>query len=172
MDNGLRGGYDLVYNGEGVPRVRYFEATITSPGRAYRFYVIAVNSVGDSPASDLLTAYACEEPSGVAAPTKVAVTQGSVSISWTQPTDDGGCPITSYSILRDGGPSDDAFVEVHGGVVNDNPQLYSYTVTDLPPDILGLQVRFKIRATNQRGAGGTSQDVLAVIIADVPDTPT
>jgi hypothetical protein len=83
MDNGLRGDFELVYNGEGVPTARYFEATTSEPGRPYRFYVIAINSVGESPASDILVAYACEEPSGIEAPTKVAVTQSSVSITWT-----------------------------------------------------------------------------------------
>ena len=77
----------------------------------------------------------------------------------------------SYSILRDSGPSDDTFIEVHADDVNDDPTLNMFTVTDLPVGILGQQVRFKIQAKNLRGSIGASTDVLAVIIADVPETP-
>ena len=60
---------------------------------------------------------------------------------------------------------------MHAADVNDDPTLNSFTVTDLPADILGQQVRFKIQAQNLRGSVGTSSDVLAVIIADVPEAP-
>ena len=43
MDNGLRGDFELVYNGEGVPKAKYYEAMPSEPGRPYRFYVIAIN---------------------------------------------------------------------------------------------------------------------------------
>ena len=73
MDNGLHGDFELVYNGEGVPDVRTFEANGLVTGRPYRFYAVAVNHVGESPASDLVTIYSCEAPSSLAAPTKSAI---------------------------------------------------------------------------------------------------
>jgi hypothetical protein len=83
MDNGAMGDFEMVYNGEGVPQVRYFEAQITDPGRPYRFNVVALNTVGKSTASDTLTAYACDEPSGIDAPIQVAITQTSVAMEWS-----------------------------------------------------------------------------------------
>jgi hypothetical protein len=40
-----------------------------------------------------------------------------IPIMWQAPEDDGGCPITSYAILRDGGPSSPSFQEVHNAEV-------------------------------------------------------
>ena len=51
MDNGLHGDFSLVYDGEGVPTVRSFEATNLVTGHPYRFYVVSINHVGESPIS-------------------------------------------------------------------------------------------------------------------------
>ena len=83
MDNGIHGDFDLVYNGEGVPTVRNFEATGLVTGRPYRFYVVTLNHVGQSPLGEIVTIYACENPSGLAAPEKLDVSKTSVTVKWT-----------------------------------------------------------------------------------------
>jgi len=65
MDNGLHGDFSLVYDGEGAPTVRSFKATNLVTGHPYRFYVVAINHVGESPESDILPIYACSKPTGV-----------------------------------------------------------------------------------------------------------
>lgn len=104
------------------------------------------------------------------APTAVLITQTQVDLEWSEPDDDGACSIASYSILRDGGLSSPTFIEVHAADVNNKPSLASFSVTDLPTNIVGQQVVFKINALN---IGGFSTDslLLKVIIASVPDAP-
>ena len=73
MDNGLRGDFELVYNGEGVPTVRSFEASGLVTGLPYRFHVVAFNHVGQSPQGDIITIYACNDPTDLAAPEMVTI---------------------------------------------------------------------------------------------------
>lgn len=82
MDNGLHGDYELIYNGEGVPTVRTFQATSLVTGRPYRFYVLSINHVGKSTASVTVLIYACQSPTGLSAPHKIDVTRSDVTISW------------------------------------------------------------------------------------------
>ena len=83
MDNGLHGEFSLVYDGEGVPTVQQFTADNLMTGFPYRFYVKALNYVGESAASVTTQIFACAKPSGVPAPSKVTVSKTSVSIKWS-----------------------------------------------------------------------------------------
>lgn len=101
---------------------------------------------------------------------KGAVTDSSVDLYWTEPSDDGGCPIKSYSVLRDDGDPDSDFVEVHATAINDKPSLFTYPITDLPASPKGLPVRFKVIATNMGGHSVASK-ALTVVVASTPATP-
>jgi len=138
-------------------------------GLPYRFYVVAENIIGKSAASDFSTVYACTAPTGLDRPTRSVITQTSVQIFWTAPSDDGGCLLTGYSILRNDG-NDGDFVEVHAADVNDKPTLKTFIVTDLPANKVGKTIKFKIQAHNRAGYSFTSFS-LAVILASVPTTP-
>ena len=74
--------------------------------------------------------YACDYPKNLAAPTKVGVTQSSISIAWTQPSDNGGCSITGYAIFIgiddstiDQNTGDITYQEVHADAVRNKPNL-------------------------------------------------
>jgi hypothetical protein len=134
------------------------------------FYVTATNFVGTSQPSVVSTFYTCQRPSGLSPPNLSLITKTSIKVSWHCPLDDGGCPITSYSILRDGGPGDATMVEVHAADVNNQPTLTSFSVSDLPAGSVGLPVKFSIRALNLGGFSITSIATTA-IIADVPEKP-
>ena len=144
IDNGLHGDFILIYDGEGVPTVRHFEAKGLVTGRHYRFYVISTNHVGHSAASSIVSIYACENPSDLSAPEKISISKTSVTVSWKQPGNDGGCPITGYALFRDGGPLVDSFTEVHASNVNNKRALNIFTITDLPVGIVGKELRIKV----------------------------
>lgn len=95
-----------------------------------------------------------------------------ITIQWTEPFSSGGCAITSYSILRDGGPLDSTFVPIHVAEVQNKPSLRNLLVTDLPQNVLGEIVKFKVKVTNKGGYTATSCEYLAVVIADIPSTPS
>lgn len=103
MDDGNLGSYSVVYNGAGKENVfTHIEQSLTT-GLAYRFYVIAVNDAGESVASTVTTMHACVPPTGFAAPVQVAVTSSSVTLSWTDPSDFGGCSLQGFELYRDDG---------------------------------------------------------------------
>lgn len=52
--------------------------------------------------------------------------------------------MTSYSILRDSGPNDPNFVVIQDDEVANKPSLRNLLVTDLPANVLGEIVRFKV----------------------------
>ena len=45
-------------------------------------------------------------------------------------------------------------------------------MTDLPSNILGQTVKFKMQVMNRGGYYNVSYDALSVVIADVPSTPS
>lgn len=170
MDDGLNGDFTLVRNGKNYPTVLTHTASGLTTGLPYRFYVVAENYIGLSLTSSITTIYACKAPSGLDKPTQGTTTASSVELYWSAPSDDGGCSLTGFSILRDDGASG-SFVEVHAAAVNGNPSLNSYTVTDLPTSPLGLSIKFKVKAYNIAGLSVTSYH-RSIVIASVPVTPT
>ena len=169
MDDGMNGDFKLIHNGKGLPNTFTVTASTLTTGLPYRFYVVAANYIGNSIPSAITTIYACVAPSGFDKPYKGSVTSTSVELFWTAPDDDGGCPLTGYSILRDdgnGGP----YIEVHAVSVTNRPSLNTFTVTDLPATPLGLSIRFKKVAYN-KGAHSVTSSSRTVVIASVPLTP-
>lgn len=64
MDDGLYGSFSLLYDGNGYPTTLTATATGLTSGRPYRFYLVAINYVGESIPSNYLTVYACGPPTG------------------------------------------------------------------------------------------------------------
>lgn len=108
-------------------------------------------------------------PSGVSAPILLGSTATSISLRWSQPTSNGGCPVSSYAIFRDDGANGDFTTNMNPEVIANNPFLFEYTFT-LPNTLTSLNVRFKLQATNERGST-MSVDFLSAVIAGLPDTP-
>lgn len=74
-------------------------------------------------------------PRDFSAPTVESVTSTLVEISWSSPTDDGGCSILGYAIYVD--DSDGVFAEYDGVNVRDKPFLSSYVI-DMSSKVVGL----------------------------------
>ena len=125
-------------------------------GTGYTFTVRATNGAGDSPESSPSNSVT---PAGVpGAPTDVVATRGngSATVTWSPPADDGGSAITEYLVVASDGRSvstSDTSATV-GGLTN------------------GTSYTFTVRATNAMGHGGTSAPSDAVTPATVPDAPT
>ena len=112
-------------------------------GQQYAFEVRAVNSAGAGPA-----ATATATPLGeLLAPESLSAAGGDarVMLSWSEPADDGGAPVTGYEVRHMQG----------GSVPPDTPWQSAgleleWTVADLTN---GQQYAFEVRAVNSAGAG-------------------
>lgn len=63
----------------------------------------------------------------MAAPTRVTSTMTTLTLAWTTPLDDGGCPITGYAVFRDDGAGSAINVEVNSASdtnIRDKPTLF------------------------------------------------
>lgn len=60
-----------------------------------------MNVVGNSEASGVFSAMAATLPGIPGTPTRFTSTETSISIQWTAPTDNGGTPITDYTVMWD-----------------------------------------------------------------------
>ena len=166
MDDGLNGQFQVVYDGSTDYHTRQFTAVGLETGIPYRFKVIAVNINGESPESDEFTINACLRPSDNGLPFKIDTTKTTITIGWDEPNSQ-GCPLTGFSILRDGGVRDDIVIEVEPGIVENKPSMREYQITGLT--LPGNTYRFIVRAFND--AGSSDSGVLSVILSAVPDTP-
>jgi titin len=126
-------------------------------GQAYTFTVTATNDVGTGAAS---AASNSVTPAAVpGAPTSVVATRGNAqaSVSWTAPGDDGGSPITGYTVTSN-----------PGGLTCTTAST-SCTVTGLTN---GTPYTFTVTATNGAGTGPASAASNSVTPATVPGAPT
>lgn len=92
------------------------------------------------------------------------VTSASVELGWRQPSDDGGCPISSYTIKQDDGNTG-PFTDL---VTNISPSTFSHLINSGLTS--GDVYRFQVIAINS--AGPTTGNTVQTIVADVPADPT
>lgn len=133
-----------------------FTANSLSNGVLYTFTVTAVNAVGESAVSNSATA----TPVGVPfPPTGLGGTigNGTVSLSWTAPTNTGGTAITNYRIYRNG-----TYLAATGGV---NTTFAANTL------INGVSYSFTVTAVNAQGESAVSGSI-ARTPATVPIPPS
>ena len=126
-----------------------------TPATAYYFRVEASNSAGYGPYSNVLGMVTqAAAPSVVAVP-QTEVTAGSISLSWTEPINNGS-PITHYNI------------EVGEHTVTTDGPLTKYTIESLESN---TSYRVKIQAVNSIGAGTFSPSVKVTTLTPPPPPP-
>ena len=120
--------YSLVYDGPTNALLREFTVNNLTTGILYQVKVAAVNFNGDSVLSDALQVYSCDFPSQPGPLYRISGTKTSILLGWTPPSDDGGCPVQGYRLLRDTGAADAISTEIDANSVKDRPTLNQYTI--------------------------------------------
>ena len=131
-------------------------ATPLTNGTSYTFNVLATNSKGDSPLSDPSPAVM---PVGVPGPpTNVTAVRGNASadVTWDDPQNSGGSPITSYTVTSTPGNITITGIQ--------KPATFSTLVN-------GTQYTFTVFATNAIGDSIESTPSSPVTPATVPNAP-
>lgn len=128
-------------------------------GKAYTFTVVAINSAGEGapsvPSNSVTPAAVPGAPTGVTAQAGDA----EANVSWTAPANQGGSPITSYTVTPSPG----------GSPITVAASQTTATVTGLTN---GTRYTFTVFATNDVGNGLPSAPSGEVMPVSVPDSPT
>jgi len=142
------------------------------PGRAYRLKVQAINFNGAHEESDPVVLYTCTPPTHLSHPVFTGTTSTSLGLRWSEPTDNGGCPILGYSLYRDELESGDPAIEVNEDndpLVRNIPTLRELVVALAQAD-LGTKYTFQLRVQNREGESLSVP--VAYLFATIPTTPS
>jgi len=159
--------YTVTYISQSPPALTIIvltnSATITglTNGTSYSFTILATNSIGNSGSTNPITATPAIVPT---APLSVIATKGngSVDITWTIPSSNGGSQITSYTIT--------ATIVSSGFIVSTS------SVSGTSGTILGLtngtEYKFTVFAINSIGSSPGSSFSNSVTPSTIPNPPT
>lgn len=169
--SGEEADFTLIYDGFSQPTVLTYNVTGLTTGNRYSLYFLAKNYNGYSGSSPESRWLVCLAPSGLDPPLFVSATKTTITLKWSTPESDGGCPITSYDLeMYDSGTS--SFIPVtpftSGAYEKIEPYVTSYTVTGLTN--LDTAHIFKLKTTN--AIATIESTTTSVILAAVPNTPT
>ena len=145
-----------------VGRVTTYTDTTTTGGTTYYYQVAAVNGAGEGPRSGELSATPMAPP-GAPTITSVTAGNGSASLAWSAPANNGGSQITSYSVFRGTTSGGETILTTVGNVTG-------WTDTGL---VNGTTYFYKVAAANIKGAGAPSNEKSATPIGSgtVPGAP-
>jgi fibronectin type 3 domain-containing protein len=137
------------------------DSSVTN-GTTYYYKVSAVNSVGESAASNELSATPSQPATAPSAPSLNAATpgNGSVALAWSAPSDNGGSAITGYRVYRGTSSGGETLLTTLGGVT-------SWTDTGLTS---GTTYYYKVTALNSVGESARSNELSAKPVT-VPGAP-
>jgi hypothetical protein len=131
-------------------------------GIPYQFKVVAINSVGHGPDSNIVTATPSASVSasvpGQVRGVVATPSNGAVFLSWIQPSANGS-PITSYKVIVS---------QTGSNVFTTYPNLSTDTATTISGLLNSKSYSFQIVAVNAIGSGKESKSVSAIPVDKVP----
>jgi fibronectin type 3 domain-containing protein len=136
----------------------YVDTGLTN-GQTYYYKVSAVNSVGEGPLSNEAYATPATTPTAPQNLQTVA-SNGSIELTWSAPTDDGGSEIINYNIYRGASSGTETYIDQVGAVL-------SYTDIGLTN---GVTYFYQVSAVNAIGESYLSDEV-SDIPTGVPSAP-
>ena len=134
------GSFVLVFDGKNLRTITSYIAEDLITGNFYRFKVSAFNFNGEGSNSLVLSTYACIAPSIMTSPSRVSSTLSQFTLSWEEPSDDGGCPIIGYAVFRNDGESGSINTEVNSDYdtnIRDKPTLRFMQINSYPLNKIG-----------------------------------
>ena len=133
----------------------YQDAAVT-PGTKYSYWVSAVNSVGEGPLSNELSAVAGVVATAPGPPTLSSASAGSagIALAWSPPSSDGGATVTGYRVYRIAGGSGPTQIASLGVST-------SYTDAGV---VAGSSYSYDITAVNSVGEGPASNVLSATAV--------
>ena len=139
----------------------HIDSTVAS-GTTYSYVVTASNTLGgESEYSTSVKATTIAVPSGLTKPVYVANTETSISVSWSNPTDDGSATVEYFELMMKPEYGTE-FIKVYTGLSK------FYAVTGLRS---GFTYVFKITAINKAGRSlesGVSDPIYTAIEPSIP----
>ena len=165
--------FTVVYDGQNLPQGTDFLVDNLTTGSELAFRLYALNYNGRSEASDIFKFNVCTVPKGMMPPYKIRSEPNEIVIGWSDPLDNGGCPITGYAIFRDDAQGSDVTIEVNEDDdpnIRNDPVLKQATITSFPTDTVGSFFRFKMRVFNREGSSESA--LITLLNAGPPDAPT
>lgn len=173
MDNDTSGDFKEIYSASAS--LKQFAVDGLIRGAIYRFKIQARNFNGWGPESQVALFYACVRPSVPAIPILTATSASTMTLEWKTPSNDGGCPITSYALFRDDGATGNPTKEINVDndvSVRDKPTLRTLIVNnfDNPSQSLGKEFAFQVSAFNREGE--TRGSIARYIFSKTPEKPT
>jgi hypothetical protein len=142
-------------------------------GLYYKFAVSAINDLGESLKSNSVTIIAATVPNQVSTPSLYSQSKTSIGISWTDPLENGGTPITNYLVQMDGGSAARNVFTTIATLSDQAADLYvtSPLTTSLTT---GEIYNFRVIATNVVGNSTPSATLsaMAAIKPSAPGAPT
>ncbi len=141
-----------------VGNVTFFNDTSVTNGVAYFYTVAAKTFVGEGPRSNEASAIPATVPS---APLNLTAVAGNrhVNLTWHEPSDDGGSPVTNYTIFRGPAAGQETILTTIGNVL-------SYVDTGL---MNGVAYYYRVAAVNGVGRGSNSTEVSAAPFNQIPE---
>ena len=140
------GDYKTVWDGTGLPQTLSWIVSGLKVGQQYSFKIMSVRFNGAGTESTTYSFYSWVAPSGFAAPTGVG-SSTSITITWTEPQNNGGWPITEYAIYRNEGDGSSATTEINSSndvLIRNNPSLRTAVITYFPSSSVGKTFLFRI----------------------------
>jgi hypothetical protein len=113
-----------VYNGSANSERLFYNVTGLETGHRYAFRVTSVNFNGLSAPGPELLIVVCVPPSGFPKPFYNASTAASVTLGWSTPSDDGGCPLQGYELYINDGLGGSTFAGIDSTILENRPYIH------------------------------------------------